>query len=164
MDEIYVNILMVVVGAISGGIVSYFVTMKINKKTQDQEGKENIDTILSSIDQEISNNLKNAIDNKKNATQGQSTAQRTRFTTFSFTAYNHFTTSINTKLKDQLGENAINLITEGYNQCRKFNSDFSLYKDGKRPTSRLNAHYFDKIITNFEEYQKLRKNNSGPIL
>lgn len=164
MDEIYISIISAVVGAIcgsiGGGIVSYIITMKILKKTQDYQDKENVDTILNSIDQEVSNNLKIARENQKNASRGGSTAQRTNFSIFSFAAYDHFSTSINTKLRDQIGDSIIKHLTDGYNQCRKFNSDFSLYKDGKRPTSRLNVPYFNKIINNFEEYQKLRKNDN----
>ena len=160
MDEIYTGIISAFVGAIcgaiGGGIVSYFISMRIFKKTHEYQNKENVNKILSSIDHEVSNNLKIARENQKNASQGRSTDQRHNFSMFTFTAYDKFSGNITTKLKGQLGENAITHLMNGYNQCRKFNQVFKEYKEGKKPSSRSDLQNFGKIISEFETYQSLR--------
>jgi len=146
-----------IIGVVVGAVITHFLDRRLLKKTHEKEEIDNRDTILSSLDLEVNTNLKIARDNQRNANQGRSTRQRHNFSNFSFTAYDKFSTSINTKLKNKLGDKAIKHLTDGYNQCRKFNSDFSLWKNGKKPTSRLNGSYFNKIIINFEEYLKPRK-------
>lgn len=152
-----IELFYVIVGVVIGAVITYFLDRRLLKKIQEKEEKDNIDTILSSMDLEVNTNLKIARDNQRNANQGRSPRQKHNFSNFSFTAYDKFSTSINIKLKDKLGDKAIEHLTDGYNQCRKFNSDFNLYKNGIKPTSRLTAPYFNNIIINFEEYLKLRK-------
>ena len=70
---------------------------------------------------------------------------------FTFTAYDKFSGNITTKLKGQLGENAITHLMNGYNQCRKFNQVFKEYKEGKKPKSRTDLQNFGKIKYKFEK-------------
>ena len=152
-----IELFYVIVGVVIGAVITYFLDRRLLKKTQEKEEKDNIDTILSSMDLEVNTNLKIARDNQRNTNQGRTPRQKHNFSNFSFTAYDKFSISINTKVKNQLGYKAINHLTDGYNECQKFNSDFNLYTNGIKPTSRLTAPYFNKIIINFEEYLKLRK-------
>jgi len=157
MDEILSAVIGALCGTISGGIVSYFIAMRIQRKDQNYRGKEDIDNILSSIDSEVSNNLKIAKENQNNASHGMSTAERHNFSMFSFVAYDKFSISINTKLKSYLGSKAIDHLINGYKQCKRFDQAFKDYKEGKRPSSRSDLIDFGGIISNFEEYQKIRK-------
>ena len=154
-----IQLLYAVVGIVIGALITHLLDRILLKKNWKKEESDIIDNILSSLDLEVESNLSIARENQKNANRGRSLAQRTNFNTFSFKAYDHFIKSINSKLKNQLKEQLIKCINDGYSQCRKFNNDFNLYKNGKKPTARLNGAYFNRIIINFQEYQKLRKCN-----
>ena len=156
-----IELLYIAIGGVIGSLVTHFLARRIQKKSWEKEESDQIDTMLFSLDLEVESNLGTARENQKNASQGRSTAQRRNFSMFNFTAYDKFNVSITTKLKDQIGEKAINHLINGYKQCQRFNQAFRDYKEGRRPSSRSDLQNFRKIIHEFETYQNIRKNTEG---
>lgn len=140
-----IEIIFTIIGIIAGSLFTHFLDRRLLKKKWKKEEMVIIDNMLSSLDYEVKNNLEIAKENQENSSHGKSTAQRHNYSLFLFTAYEHFSISLNSKLKGQIGEDALNHLVNGYKQCRKFDQVYKEYKGGKRPASRSDLRNFRKI-------------------
>lgn len=152
-----IELLYILIGVVAGSLVTHLLDRRLLKKKWKKEEGEKVDMILSSLDLEVKNNLTIAKENQKKSSQGTSTAQRRDYSYFNFSAYDHFSKSVTTPIKEQIGAEALNHLVSGYKQCRKFNQVFKEYRDGKKISSRSDLQNFNKIIIEFETYLKLRK-------